>query len=239
MPKPKDIVKAVMKYRGREDLPVNPNTRHIYQCMKPGCGREIKFLAKSGLSNPYFHLRSCYASDLPRSEQEAVVKKLFQNALYEETKLSGSILSDFNVAALSETDKAVFNYLRLIIMCSMPISIIKNPVFRRVSWFDVRIKHKTLVEVILSLVGLVEGRISAEMESRVGEIMYDSWSHCSTHYVVFYGLCTTESPEHGRRTLQNRIITRFILLGVLPMGQICDNDEQQGVKLPNSTPKRS
>ena len=143
--KPEDIVKAVMKYSCREQTPGNPNTRLLYQCPKPGCDCEIKFLAKKGFSNPYFYLRRFYARGLPRYEQEAVVKKLFQNAHEEQTKLGGSNFSYFNVAALSETDKAVLNYLRLTIMCNMPISIIENPVFRSVPRFDVRLKRQTLI----------------------------------------------------------------------------------------------
>ncbi len=190
---PEKVVKALMKFIGHEDAPGRPNAKLVHQRSERGCGKTIKFSAKSGFTNPYQHLRSCYARGKPGSEQDTTINCLFQKALDEQAKAGGMILSHFNVDAMFELDNAIYSYIRLIVLCNMPVDIIENSVFRSVSRFEAHIRRRTLVNVMLSLVELVEEKIAIERAGSTGAVMFDGWTNFSTHYVAVYALYCTKS----------------------------------------------
>ena len=216
---PKQVVKALMKFKGHED-PMNPKSKLIYKCPKLGCGKEMKFAPKSGFSNPYQHLRSCYARGMTRSKQESILQNLFREALQKQARSGGTILGHFSVQTLSELDSAMYSYIRLITMCNLPVSIVEDSIFRSVSRFEARLKRSSIVEVMFKLVELVEKRIAEELVSTIGAIMYDGWSSCSTHYVAAYALYMSSTSVVVNGTVQKSSIPRFTLLSVAPMGQI-------------------
>lgn len=163
---PETIVKAVMEFVGHEDAPGHPRGKLVYKCLKVNCGRIIKYNSKSGFSNPYQHLRCCYAKAKKPWQQHEVLKGLYEDALKQQALSGGTILPHFNVEALCEADCATFYYIRLIFMFNLPISIVENGIFRSISRFGVYMKRRTIVEFMFALCELVEERIAKRWRKR-------------------------------------------------------------------------
>ncbi len=93
-----------MKFVGTESVAGKLHQRLILQYPKLRCGRIVKFFSKLGSSNRYSLLRILYAKGMTRSGQGFVLQKLNEDALDPFTGAGGTILSLFNIMALSERD---------------------------------------------------------------------------------------------------------------------------------------
>jgi hypothetical protein len=71
-----------------------------YQYPKGRCNFISAFELKSGYSNPYAHLSSCYGPE--------TLLKLYKEAVLHHKKQGGTIESHFKVASASEYDKAMY-----------------------------------------------------------------------------------------------------------------------------------
>ena len=83
----------------------------------------------------------------------------------------GTIISPFNVCALTNYDKDMYGYMRLILLRSLSISIIEDPSQRSLSRFDIEIARDALCEFSFALSELVNKLISKEMVSTNGVLM--------------------------------------------------------------------
>ncbi len=202
-PSPEHFVKSLMKFIRATSEPDSGNEKIFYLCPKPGCGREIKFISKSSFTNPYRHLLSCYGKGKRPAEQISVVLNLYQKAVEEQRRVGRTISSHFDATALSAVDKALYSYIRLINIRSMPISIVECPEFRSFSRQNVHIKRATIIEVIFFLVELVEERISVELSRTKRAVMYDGWSETGTHSVGLYACYC--APQTIRSNMADRV----------------------------------
>eukprot|EP00171_Calliarthron_tuberculosum_P002072 IDg2072t1 len=123
-PTKKDVVVALMKFEGRDEAIGTSYAFLTYRCRRPGCTKpSVRFKSGSGYSNPYRHLLSCYARGKPVAEQNLVVNRLYSEAVKARDHFGGSILSHFSINALTELDRTVYGYIRLIVMRSLPVTI--------------------------------------------------------------------------------------------------------------------
>ena len=74
---------------------------------------------------------------------------------------------------VNNREKVMYAYIRLVFLRNLRLSIVEDPIYREFSKFDERISRGTLKKVLLTLVELVEGKISQEMRQAKGMIMHD------------------------------------------------------------------
>lgn len=186
----------------------------------------ISFLDKSGYNNPYTHLRRCYARGKDLKDQEDVLLRLYEEAREAMTQKGGTIRSHFEMQSLSEYEKAIHGYIRLIVMKSLPLYYVSDPEVRNFSRYDVNIGKRTLVEVIFKLVELVEKKIAIELECTKGAVLFDGWTCNSTHYIaVIVSYCTT-ALRHDRGSVFKESIPRLTLLSLSPMGHVPEEEDE-------------
>jgi hypothetical protein len=91
-----------------------------YACPKDCCKLVSTNEPKSGYSNPYAHLSSCYGPEK--------LLELYEEAILHQTKQGGIIDPHIKAASASEYDKAIYGYMCFIVMKSLPISYIEDRV---------------------------------------------------------------------------------------------------------------
>lgn len=217
------IVTTVMSFVGSDTTTSDDGTVRTYlkyRCPKPGCPKICRFLEKSGYSNPYAHLLSCYARNKSKAEQEKKLDELFNKARNSAQKSNGDIRAHFNVSALSEYEKAIHAYLDLIVGKSLPLSLVESAQFRAVSRYEHNVGVPKMTEVIFKLVELVEKEVGAEMRKTKGAILYDGWSANSMHFTGVIASYCTDVDVREKNTPRTVSLPRLTLLAMSPMSQV-------------------
>ena len=98
---------------------------------------------------------------------------MYNNAKTDTKNMGGSILSHFTTQSRSDYEKAVYAYLRMIIMKNMPLAHILDEELRNFLKYNVAIGTKILTEIIFKLVELVETKIGTAMNHTVRAILFD------------------------------------------------------------------
>ena len=200
-----------------------------YECPKPGCVTPIvSFLDKTGFNNPYQHLKSCYARGQSATQQQAVLRALYAEAQSTADRLGGSLKSHFRIDTLSEYEKTVNSYIRLIVLKSLPISYVDDNEIRSFSKFNMVVISKTIIQVIFQLVKLVESRIKDEIHDTKGAILYDGWTCNSTHYIGLYASYCVPQPHRYSNANITRAVHRLTLLSLSPMSQESSDETKEG-----------
>jgi hypothetical protein len=106
-----------------------------YACPKNHCKFISMFKLKSGFSNPYAHLSSCYGAEK--------LFELYDEAIEYQAQKGGTIDSHFKVVPASAYNRAMYGLMRFIVMKSLPISYIEDSEFRAISMFKEVISRKT------------------------------------------------------------------------------------------------
>jgi hypothetical protein len=141
---------------------------------KPGCNKTIVWEIKFGYRNPVNHLETCYGTEN--------LLELFTAAKMKAESSQGQVREYFNYAAASPIDHAVYNWIKLIVMKSLPLGIVEDPLYRQFSSSSVHVSTNTIKETIFALVELVEQKIALELhQARCGAIMHDAWIKMSVH----------------------------------------------------------
>ena len=226
-PAKKVVVEALMKQVGelyrmqvkQKDGKVVDKEYMKYACPKECCNFVSTFELRSGFSNPYAHLCSCYGA-------EKHLLELYDEAVSSQRKKGGSIDSHFQAACASDYDKAMFGSMDYIVMESLPVSHIESKCFRAISCFKELISKKTFKDVMFSLVELVEGAIAAELATtKCGALVHDGWTCNNTHFIgLFASYC---------RPIKVKEKTEFVmewkpeitLLACSPMANIEENHD--------------
>ncbi len=218
---PKEIMQALMRFEGREmrkssGRQGSSETEKCYlkyRCSRPGCRSGIvSFIENSGYKNPYSHLKSYYCKDSSPLQQEQQLQQPYAEARTQAQVLGGTILSHFHVQALSTHDKAVYGWLKLVVLKNIPLSHIEDTEVR--AWFcsNIHVSCYTVVKVIFQLVKIVEKRITSHMQQTKGMILFDGWSTTGMHYVgVFSSFVQQISTGEN--------VHRLYLLAFAPMCQ--------------------
>jgi len=225
-PTPKDVVLTLMKKTGQEET-ILPNSSsstankvcYIYSCPRGELcttGGSFKFKKGSGFSNPFSHLRSCVAGGSKT--------KLIE--MYYASKADPSACSGIFQPHLSctEREKAMYAYIRLIVLQSLPISIVEQKEFRELGRFNIVFSRKTITTVILALVQIVEKRIAAELNGTKGAIMYDGWTRSGTHYLGIIAVFNRKVSVMCNGVLRQKLILSMPLLSASPIATVLEED---------------
>ena len=110
---------------------------------------EIFFQKGKGWTNPCSHLKTCLCHG-KMSELHAMYMLRKQHEL-----------SDFftPIVNISNTEKAMYDWIELIVEESLPISVIRKKSYRRFKKDETNFSQEKLKETLCKLVELVEGEI--------------------------------------------------------------------------------
>ena len=196
------------------------NVRHLVylcprgeRCTVKSKGSKVIFAEGTGFTNPYKHLRSCLADG-----KEEKLHRMYCEEVQERKDKHG-LESSFTRLGNRVTDreKAMYRWIRLIVLKSEPLSVIEDPEYRAFAAYKEKFDRKYLKQVLFKLVELVEARISEEMKDQVGAILFDGWSRRGTHYVGLFGsfMRKVSVMNVGRSTVAEELC--MPLLSVSPM----------------------
>lgn len=139
------VGRETRKHKGKDSKHVATKEYISYRCPKPICASPtVSFLDKSGFHNPYAHLRACYGKGLSVADQDALLHRMYESAIEAARMKGGTIRSHFESKSLSEYDKTLHGYLRMIVMKSLPLYYIEDSEVRGFSRFGTKIGQKRL-----------------------------------------------------------------------------------------------
>lgn len=174
---------------------------------------------QQALGNAFKHLVACFGS----VDQ---VHRVYDAALHEQMSASrqGSMDEFVSRMVANPYDMAIYAWLQLIVLCSLPLSIVENEVFRLQSKHykpHEKLTHfsiKFVSRVIFQLVELVELAISKELKSAMcGAIMHDGWSRGGIHYLGLFATYVKEMrfTKKGKATFTRE--AQSVLLSIAPI----------------------
>lgn len=161
-PSPKEIVEAVMTFVKHDTRPVKNILREFltYSCLKSNCSiATILFQVFTGFQNPYAHIRACYGPGKRVEKQDEILPALCNEALEACNKSSKSIKSHFKSKKISETEREIHGYISIIVFDNAVLRLVESRYYSNLSRFDIAVSSKTVREVIVKMVELVEKRI--------------------------------------------------------------------------------
>lgn len=209
---PKEVVQELMTFLRDEkrDIKVNNTVVRanvvysVYKCPRGDLCRnqnaEVAFQKCSGFTNPLDHLTGCYKK---RPELNAEIR-------------DRRSMRPINRFFLTERERAMFAFVQLVVLRNIPVSAVEDTLYRDFSKFNVSICRKTFKEVLFNLVELVENKITAEMNTTKGAIMYDGWTHGGMHYLGLFAIYMKRNDS----TPAEQIVAAP-LLSVSPMAMNC------------------
>lgn len=125
----------------------------------------------------------------------------------------GSIKAHFSSTTMSEYEKAVEAYIMLIVTKNLPLSLVEDSEFCKLSKYNVHLSYRTTVRTLIEFFKLVESRIADEMRQTIGALLFDGWSCGGTHYVALIAYyCATMTGG----TLD---APQLAIIAVSPMGR--------------------
>lgn len=202
---------------GRTGAAVRRNVMFlVYKCPKDSLcteNGEVFFEKGKGYSNPYRHLKSCVAGG-----DEQHLLDLY-NAAVQETMATGTLQNARSsvFSKLNEREKAMYGYMRLIVLKNLPISFVADTEIRNFSKYGSVFCHRTFKEVLFKLVEIVECKIKDEMMKQKGAVMYDGWTNNSTHYVGIFGVYMRNVAVHKNGVMHTEKELACPLLAASPM----------------------
>ena len=197
----------------------------VYQCPNQYCkekNREIWFQKSVGFINPFNHLRSCIAN----GDSSHLYMVYEQNRESKRLHISGTFFQP-SVDRLTAKELAVNDFIRLVVLKSLPITIVEDKEFRSFHRFNESISRKLLKEVIFKLVEIVDEKLRVELKlCGKGSILHDGWTCAGVHYIGLFacyntGAVKTEKPKPLNEDVQ------LSLLSVSPMArtELTEEDE--------------
>ena len=132
----------------------------VWKCPNHNCVTEgeIKFQKQSGFTNAFNHLMRCIGKGDAKSVYSTYHQNIPTIADYLQPHSQKKI-----VFTVSSRDRIVYDWLKLVIDASLPISVIENESFRSFSKHDKPIGRKFFRKVILALTEVVEEKLAKEM----------------------------------------------------------------------------
>lgn len=207
-----DIKKDIQSARGftRKDV-----VHHVFVCPRGRlCKSGGRIVAEkgAGFSNPYKHLKTCVSDGDIKHLMDAFEQKRA------ETRVFGAGSSETLVISSTQKEKAMFAYLRIIVLKSLPIGFVTDPIVRSFSKFDVVFSERKVMSVVFKLTELVEMRIARIMENTQGAIIHDGWTHNGTHFFGVFASFMREVPvvRHGIETNVSELCLPLLTVSPLP-----------------------
>ena len=101
---------------------------------------------------------------------------------------------------ISNTEKAMYDWIDLIVGESLPVSVIKKKTYRRFKNDETNFSQEKLKETLYKLVELAETRIGFQMKKASrGTIMHDRWGKNGVHYVAIFACFMKEVSEYKKK----------------------------------------
>eukprot|EP00171_Calliarthron_tuberculosum_P005080 IDg5080t1 len=222
-PSPRDVVRMLMKQdpdikkdiQSARGLTRKDVVHHVFVCPRGGLcksGGRVVSEKGAGFSNPYKHLKSCI-SDGDIDHLMEVFER--QRA---ESRVFGAGTPETLVISSTQKEKAMFAYLRLIVLKSLPIGYVTDPIIRSFSKFEVVFSKQKVKSVVFKLTELVEIRIARIMENAQGGIVHDGWTHNGTHFFGVFASFVRHVPvvRNGNETYVKELCLPLLTVSPLP-----------------------
>lgn len=150
------------------DRTIRPNVVYlVHSCPQ---GKFCRNPAAEVSFQKHDHLQACYKKK----------KELDEEVIYRRNMDPG--------AYYTERERAMFAFMKLIVKRNTAISAVEDVFYRNLSGFEHDFARATFKELMFTLVELIEDRITAEMKSTKGAIMYDGWTHGGMHYLGLFAI---------------------------------------------------
>jgi len=78
----------------------------------------------------------------------------------------------------------MYGFLQLIAIHNTPIIAVKGPIYRNFAKHDVGFGRKCFVEIMHTLVEIIEEKIIVKMKSKKGAILHDGWTRSMKIYAL-------------------------------------------------------
>lgn len=229
---PKEVVSLLMESSGerhrdivsRRNIPTRRNVKFmLFKCPNESCVEHGNIMCEKGkgFTNPYNHLKTCIAGG-----DENRLRELYNIRLAEKKgKHSSNRQFSTAVMQLSEREKALYSYIRLIVFHSLPLQIVTCHDYRAFSKFDIYFGVGYFKEILFKLEELVEEYISVEMKNTTGAMMYDGWTQFGTHFIGIFALYNRSVTflEKGKKTEKLEVASP--LISVSPMNSYNTDDD--------------
>ena len=168
----------------KEKINQNGSRWHVmvftYMCPKPGCCRVVEREDKTGYSNPFAHLKSCYGG-------KDQVLRLYKSAWDEADKTGASVSTYLKSLTANEKDNIILDWIKLLVDKQLPMCFCEDFLLQAFSEHNIPMSQKTIKETIFKLVGKVEKKIGKELQDApIRAIMHDGWTKLSDHYFALY-----------------------------------------------------
>ena len=89
----------------------------------------------------------------------------------------------FQVSCMMEYDKAVYKWVLLIILESVPIPAVSDQICQEFSLHPTAIRTTTFLDVLFKPAVNVEKRIKPEIYCKKGAIIYEGWMSNGNHFI--------------------------------------------------------
>ena len=225
LPKPRDVVRMLMTQKADvvRDVrsargAIRKNVRHFtFTCPRGDVcksGGTVVFEKSTGFSNPFKHLRSCLAD----GDGEQLIALFSQRR--DEVRRFGGAASPMETFSASKREQAMFMYIRLIVLKSLPLSFVEDDLVSSFSKSEYTFSQKLIKSVIFHLTEHVEKRISALMQETTGAIVHDGWSNAGMHYFGVFAsfMRKIKVVRNGESTEVEELC--LPLLSVSPMAKV-------------------
>ncbi|GFH44601.1 hypothetical protein CTEN210_01075 [Chaetoceros tenuissimus] len=213
----KDVVNQIMQVNSEkvtEEGKLKPTWKHTCVCPNEFCSLKQKEKVYPNWSNPYSHLTTCYGGE---------------NALYDivsNLQNNTGNRSDFDLSALTQTEKDLCGWLEFLMEKNHPISAVEDKAYRKFSKYQTHFSEARVKKTLGCLNERIEKKISAEMkEAGRGALMYDEWTKNGYHYVGLYAVYMrlVKAVVEGKEIQE--LVPEIVLLSVAPMHNYVDEDD--------------
>ncbi len=129
------------------------------------------------------------------------------------------------LSSLTDREKAMYGYLRLIVFKNLPIEYVTDKDVRSFSKYSAQFCLSTFKETLFKLVKIVEKKIELELNQVKGSITYDGWTHSNSHYVGVFAVYMRDISVQKHVELTKTKELAMTLLAASPMASPCASED--------------
>lgn len=191
------------------------------KCPKPTCavGKIIvsdwKWIPE-GIS----HLSSCYGTGLKHTDQDALIKRIYVEALQVSKSAGSTICSHLKTDSLSNYENIISSYVHLIILENCPFKIASSQIYCRFNRFDFEIGIEQVKETFIKIISLVEKKMQKDLKHTRGALIIDGWSKRSLHNVALLASYMHDVPVKKSDVMSTEFMRRLSLVALSSMAKL-------------------
>ena len=176
-------------------------------------------------THPFKHIFNCLANS-----SECTLYEVYNSELAK-CRTTNGLQSHLqcmpNTIVATERERAMYSYLRLIVLKSLPLSIIKDPVSSEFPKYSLRCSAKTLRETICKLESLVEKSLRDEMKLTKGYLIFDGLSESGKNCIRAFAVCVKLPKDIDDESIVIKKRLSSPLLSVSPMKMVVNQRTQK------------